>query len=129
VMIHRALFGSFERFIGILIEETGGELPVWLAPVQAIALPISDRHLDAAQATADRLAAEGVRVEVDERTESIGRKIRDAELQKIPYMLVIGDKEAQDGKVALRRHGDGDQGTLGVDELAARLAAESVPAA
>jgi threonyl-tRNA synthetase len=129
VMIHRALFGSFERFIGILIEETGGELPVWLAPVQAIALPISDRHLDAAQATADRLAADGVRVEIDERTESIGRKIRDAELQKIPYMLIIGDKEAQDGKVALRRHGDGDQGTVGVDELAARLAAESVPAA
>jgi threonyl-tRNA synthetase len=129
VMIHRALFGSFERFIGILIEETGGELPVWLAPVQAIALPISDRHLDAAQATADRLGADGIRVEIDERTESIGRKIRDAELQKIPYMLIIGDKEAQDGKVALRRHGDGDQGTVGVDELAARLAAESVPAA
>jgi threonyl-tRNA synthetase len=102
---------------------------VWLAPVQAIALPISDRHLDAAQATADRLGADGIRVEIDERTESIGRKIRDAELQKIPYMLIIGDKEAQDGKVALRRHGDGDQGTVGVDELAARLAAESVPAA
>jgi threonyl-tRNA synthetase len=129
VMIHRALFGSFERFIGILIEETGGELPVWLAPVQAIALPIADRHADAAQAAAGRLADAGIRVEIDERTESVGRKIRDAELQKIPYMLVIGDAEAQDGTVALRRHGDGDQGTVGLDELSERLAAESVPAA
>jgi threonyl-tRNA synthetase len=129
VMIHRALFGSFERFIGILIEETGGELPVWLAPVQAIALPIADRHIDAAQAAADRLAQDGIRVEIDERTESVGRKIRDAELQKIPYMLVIGDNEAQDGTAALRRHGEGDQGTVGLDELAERLAAESVPAA
>jgi threonyl-tRNA synthetase len=129
VMIHRALFGSFERFIGILIEETGGELPVWLAPVQAIALPIADRHIEAAQAAAERLTAAGVRVEIDERTESVGRKIRDAELQKIPYMLVIGDNEAQDGTVALRRHGEGDQGTVGLDELAERLSAESVSAA
>jgi threonyl-tRNA synthetase len=129
VMIHRALFGSFERFIGILIEETGGELPVWLAPVQAIALPIADRHNEAAEAAAARLTEAGIRVEIDERTESVGRKIRDAELQKIPYMLVIGDNEAQDGTVALRRHGEGDQGTVGLDELAERLAAESVPAA
>jgi len=128
-MIHRALFGSFERFIGILIEETGGELPVWLAPVQAIALPIADRHVEAAEAAAERLALDGIRVEIDERTESVGRKIRDAELQKIPYMLVIGDNEAHDGTVALRRHGEGDQGTVGLDELAERLAAESVPAA
>jgi len=129
VMIHRALFGSFERFIGILLEETAGELPVWLAPVQAIALPIADRHLEAAQAAADGLADAGIRVEIDERTESVGRKIRDAELQKIPYMLVIGDNEAQDGTVALRRHGEGDQGTVGLDELVERLSAESVPAA
>ena len=112
-MIHRALFGSFERFIGILIEETGGELPVWLAPVQAIALPIADRHLELRRPP-PTACADGIRVEIDERTESVGRKIRDAELQKIPYMLVIGDNEAQDGKVALRRHGDGDQGTVGV---------------
>jgi threonyl-tRNA synthetase len=129
VMIHRALFGSFERFIGILIEETAGELPVWLAPVQAVALPIADRHNDAARAAADRLADAGVRVEVDERTESVGRKIRDAELQKIPYMLVIGDKEAEDGTVAVRRHGEGDQGSVGVDELAEELAAASLPVA
>jgi threonyl-tRNA synthetase len=129
VMIHRALFGSFERFIGLLLEETAGELPVWLAPVQAIALPIADRHVEAAQAAADGLADAGIRVEIDERTESVGRKIRDAELQKIPYMLVIGDNEAQDGSVALRRHGEGDQGTVGLDELVERLSAESVPAA
>ena len=119
VMIHRALFGSFERFIGILLEQTAGELPVWLAPVQAIALPIADRHVDAARAAADRLADAGVRVELDERTESVGRKIRDAELQKIPYMLVVGDKRGRrPAAVALRRHGEGDQGTLPVDELA-----------
>jgi threonyl-tRNA synthetase len=128
-MIHRALFGSFERFIGILIEETAGELPVWLAPVQAIALPIADRHADAARVATDRLRDAGVRAELDDRTESVGRKIRDAELQKIPYMLVIGDKEAESGTVAVRRHGDGDQGALELDELAERLVAESVPAA
>jgi len=124
VMIHRALFGSFERFIGILLEETAGELPVWLAPVQAIALPIADRHVDAARAAVDRLADAGVRVELDERTESVGRKIRDAELQKIPYMLVIGDKEAETGTVALRRHGEGDQGSLPIEELVERLSAD-----
>src|SRR3954452_24801436 len=129
VMIHRALFGSFERFIGVLIEHYAGEFPLWLAPDQAIVLPLADRHVEAAQAAADRLARDGVRVEIDERTESVGRKIRDAELQKIPYMLVIGDNEAQDGTVALRRHGEGDQGTVGLDELSERLAAESVPAA
>ena len=127
VMIHRALFGSFERFIGILIEHTAGELPVWLAPVQAIVLPIADRHVEAAQAAAERLTAAGVRVEVDERTESVGRKIRDAELQKIPYMLVVGDREAEDGTVSVRRHREGDQGTVGFDELAERLAASRCP--
>src|SRR5207245_3462384 len=95
VMIHRALLGSFERFIGILIEHYAGELPLWLAPVQAIVLPIADRHADAAQAVAQRLRAGRVpRVEVDDRGESVGRKIRDAELRRIPYMLVVGDREA-----------------------------------
>src|SRR5436190_23544157 len=91
VMIHRALMGSFERFIGILIEHYAGEFPLWLTPVQAIALPIADRHVDAAAAAATSLRGAGLRVEVDDRTESVGRKIRDAELRKIPYMLVIGD--------------------------------------
>jgi threonyl-tRNA synthetase len=122
VMIHRALFGSYERFIGILLEDTGGELPLWLAPVQAIVLPISDRHNEAAAATLDRLKAAGVRAELDDRSESVGRKIRDAELGKIPYMLVVGDREAESGSVSVRRHGEGDQGTVTVDEFAQQLA-------
>ncbi|HEU4978246.1 MAG TPA: threonine--tRNA ligase [Solirubrobacteraceae bacterium] len=112
VMIHRALFGSFERFIGILLEHTGGELPEWLTPVQAIALPIADRHNEAAAEAVQTLRAAGVRADLDERTESVGRKIRDAELQKIPFMLVIGDREAESASVAVRRHGEGDVGTM-----------------
>ncbi len=124
VMIHRAMFGSFERFIGILIEHTAGELPVWLAPVQAIALTIADRHADAARAFVEELRAAGVRVELDERTESIGRKIREAETQKIPYMLIVGDREAESGSVSLRRHREGDIGSATVAEVVARLAEE-----
>jgi threonyl-tRNA synthetase len=105
VMIHRALLGSFERFIAILTEHFGGEFPLWLAPVQAIVLPIADRHAAAAQAAADRLRDVGLRVEVDERTESVGRKIRDAELRKISHMLVVGDREAQQGSVSVRTRG------------------------
>jgi threonyl-tRNA synthetase len=111
-MIHRALFGSFERFIGILLEHTAGELPAWLAPVQALALPIADRHAEAAAAAVASLREAGIRAEADTRTESIGRKIRDAELQKVPVMLVIGDREAERASVAVRRHGEGDVGTM-----------------
>jgi threonyl-tRNA synthetase len=125
VMIHRALMGSFERFIGILIEHYAGEFPVWLTPVQAIALPIADRHVGAATAVADALRERGLRAEVDERTESVGRKIRDAEMRKIPYMLVVGDQEAEHGTVAVRRHGEGDQGSVPLSEFAERLAAEA----
>src|SRR5215213_209557 len=110
VMIHRALMGSYERFIGILTEHLGGVFPLWLTPVQAIVLPISDRHVEAVQAVARELRSGGLRPEVDERTESIGRKIRDAELRKIPYMLVVGDREAETGTVAVREHGRGDTG-------------------
>jgi len=124
VMIHRALLGSFERFIGILIEHYAGEFPLWLAPVQAIVLPIADRHVEAAAHTARRLRDAGLRVEVDERAESVGRKIRDAELRKVPYMLVVGDREAESDAVALREHGKGDAGTIRVEELIARLQAE-----
>jgi threonyl-tRNA synthetase len=123
-MIHRALMGSFERFIGILIEHYAGELPIWLAPVQAIALPIADRHLPYARLVVTELNARGIRVELDDRTESVGRKIRDAELQKIPYMLVVGDKEEDEGKVAVRRHREGDIGAMSVPELGDRLADE-----
>ena len=125
VMIHRALFGSFERFIGILIEHYAGEFPVWLAPVQAAVLPLADRHVDYARDVQAALAAAGLRAEVDDRTESVGRKIREAELQKIPYMLVVGDREAEQRNVALRRHREGDQGTVALDEAVARLSAEA----
>jgi threonyl-tRNA synthetase len=125
-MLHRALFGSFERFIGILLEDTGGELPFWLTPLHAIVLPISDRHVDAANEAAATLRKAGLRIEVDERTESVGRKIRDAELRKIPYMLVLGDREAENGALSVRRHREGDEGSAPVAAVAERLAAEAV---
>jgi threonyl-tRNA synthetase len=125
VMIHRALFGSFERFIGILLEHYAGELPLWLAPVQAIVLPVADRHVDYAAEVAASLRAAGLRAEVDERTESVGRKIREAELRKIPYMLVVGDREAESGEVALRRHREGDLGAVTASEAADRLLGEA----
>jgi threonyl-tRNA synthetase len=125
VMIHRALLGSFERFIGILIEHYAGEFPVWLAPVQAAVLPISDRHAQAGEAVRAQLAAAGVRVELDDRSESIGKRIREAELRKVPYMLVLGDREAEEGAVAVRRHGDGDLGTMPVADFVARVVEES----
>jgi threonyl-tRNA synthetase len=120
VMIHRALMGSFERFIGILIEHYAGEFPLWLAPVQAAVLPIADRHLDYARETAAQLREAGLRVQVDERSESIGKKIREAEVLKVPYMLVVGDQEREAGAVAVRRHREGDQGAEPVAEFAQR---------
>jgi len=125
-MIHRALMGSFERFIGILIEHYAGEFPVWLAPVQAIALPIADRHNDAAAAAVAQLREAGLRAEIDDRTESVGRKIRDAELRKVPYMLVVGDREAEERSVAVRRHGKGDDGSVPIGEFVERLRDEAV---
>jgi threonyl-tRNA synthetase len=121
VMIHRALFGSFERFIGILLEHYAGELPLWLAPTQAIVLPVADRHLPYAHEAAAALRGDGLRIEVDERTESVGRKIREAELRKIPYMLVVGDREAETSTVALRRHREGDLGSVSLPDAAERL--------
>jgi threonyl-tRNA synthetase len=121
VMIHRALMGSYERFIGILLEHFSGELPVWLTPVQAIVLPIADRHLDYAQHVQARLTEAGLRVELDDRTESVGRKIRDAELRKIPSMLVVGDREAERDEVSVREHRAGDAGTARVQEFAQRM--------
>ena len=125
VMIHRALMGSFERFMGILIEHYAGEFPLWLAPLQALVLPVSDRHLDYAAEVVERLERAGLRARVDDRGESIGRKIRDAELAKVPYMLVVGDREAEAGAAALRRHREGDLGTLTLDEIAGRLTDEA----
>jgi threonyl-tRNA synthetase len=121
VMIHRALMGSYERFIGILLEHFAGELPLWLAPVQAIVLPITDRHIPYAETVSARLRAAPLRSEVDDRSESISRKIRDAELRKIPYLLVVGDREQESEQVSLRQHGAGDRGAAGVDEVVEEL--------
>jgi threonyl-tRNA synthetase len=123
VMIHRALFGSYERFIGILLEHTAGDLPVWLAPVQAIVLPISDRHTHYARQVERKLTESGIRAEVDDRGESVGRKIRDAELRKIPFMLVVGDREQEAGSVGVREHRAGDVGTSSLQEFVRRLTA------
>jgi threonyl-tRNA synthetase len=124
VMIHRALMGSFERFIGILIEHYAGEFPVWLAPVQAIVLPIADRHDAYARRVAERLSDAGARVEVVDPHESLGRRIREAEVRKVPYMLVAGDGEEAEGTVSVRRHREGDLGSMTLDEFAQRLARE-----
>jgi threonyl-tRNA synthetase len=122
VMIHRAAFGSYERFIGILIEHLAGDFPVWLAPVQAIVLPIADRHNDYAASVVERLREAGIRVELDDRGESVGRKIREAELRKIPQMLVVGDREAETGAVSVREHGGGDAGSAPLEDVVARIA-------
>jgi threonyl-tRNA synthetase len=121
VMIHRALMGSYERFIGILLEHFSGELPVWLAPLQAIVLPIADRHNDYAESVRARLAAAGVRVELDDRTESVGRKIRDAEVRKAPFMLVVGDREQDAGEVGVREHRAGDTGAVPLEDFLRRI--------
>jgi threonyl-tRNA synthetase len=121
VMIHRALLGSFERFIGILIEHHAGELPLWLAPVQVIVLPVSDRFNEYARRVLDELIAGGVRAELDARGESVPRKVRDAELRKIPYMLVVGEREQGEGTVAVRRHRSKDTGAMAVQDFLGHL--------
>jgi threonyl-tRNA synthetase len=130
LMVHRALFGSLERFFGILIEHYAGAFPVWLAPVQAIVLPITDRQIPYAREVAARLKQAGVRVAVDDRNEKVNFKIREAQLQKIPYMLVVGDREAAAGTVSVRNRRHGDQGSRTVDEFLAeiqRLIREKTP--
>jgi threonyl-tRNA synthetase len=121
VMIHRALLGSFERFIGIMLEHYAGELPLWLTPVQAIVLPVSDRFNDYAARVRDELRADDVRVELDDRNESVGRKIREAELRKVPYMLIVGEREQSDGAVSVREHHGADAGSSTVKEFCERL--------
>ena len=115
VVIHRAIFGSFERFIALLIEHYSGAFPLWLAPVQVTVLPIADRHAEYADGIRQRLADAGLRVELDARQEKIGYKIREAQLQKVPYMLVVGDREVAEDTVAVRRRAGGDQGAQSVD--------------
>jgi threonyl-tRNA synthetase len=121
IMVHRAILGSFERFFGILIEHYAGAFPVWLAPVQAVVLPISDRFNERAIAVERELQAAGHRVAADLRSEKIGAKIRDAQLKKIPFMLVIGEREAEMGAVAVRDRVKGDTGAVPVAEFSARL--------
>jgi len=117
VMIHRAPFGSMERFIAVLLEHCSGNLPLWLAPVQVKVLPISDKFGDYANSVVAKLKDAGIRAEVDDRNEKIGKKIRDTELMKVPYMLVVGEKEMNEGKVAVRKHGEGDKGAVAVDDF------------
>jgi threonyl-tRNA synthetase len=124
VVIHRAIFGSFERFIAILIEHFAGAFPLWLAPVQAIVLPIADRHLDYAREVAAALTAAGLKAEVDDRQEKVNYKIREAQLQKIPYMLVVGDREAAERAVAVRSRAKGDLGARPLDTFVADALAE-----
>ncbi len=121
VMIHRAMFGSLERFIGILIEHTTGNLPLWLAPVQAVVLPLSEKFQDYAESVRARLVEAGVRVELDDRNEKLGYRIRESQLQKIPYMLVTGGREAEAGTVAVRLRTGEDLGAMPVDEFVQRL--------
>jgi threonyl-tRNA synthetase len=118
VMIHRAPFGSMERFVAVLIEHTAGKFPLWLTPDQVVILPISEKFNDYAFEVAKQLNAQDVRVQVDDRNEKIGRKIRDNELKRIPFMLIVGEKEAENGEVAVRKQGDGDKGSMKVADFA-----------
>ena len=124
IMIHRALFGSLERFMGVLIEHFAGAFPLWLAPVQAILLPITDRHVDYAQKVAESLKASGFRVNVDDRNEKTGFKIREAQMQKIPYMLIVGDREAESEEVSVRSRAEGDKGGISVADLITQMKEE-----
>ena len=121
IMVHRVVFGSIERFIGILIEHFAGKFPVWLSPIQAKILPITDRQLAYANELASKMKEQGIRVSVDDRSEKIGYKIREAQLEKVPYMLVIGDKEMEAGQVALRRRDKGDMGVVSAEEFIATI--------
>lgn len=122
VMIHRAPFGSLERFVAVLLEHTAGKFPLWLAPDQAIILPISEKFNDYAYEVARQLTNADVRVTVDDRNEKIGRKIRDNEMRRIPYMLIVGEKEAENGEVSVRKQGEGDKGTMKITTFAEEIA-------
>jgi threonyl-tRNA synthetase len=129
VVIHRAIFGSFERFIALLIEHYAGAFPLWLAPVQSVVVPVTEKHHEYSRQVQETLRSLGVRVKLDDRNEKLGYKIREAQLQKIPYMLVVGDKEVEAGTVSVRHRQAGDLGSTPVEEIGrkvARLAAERV---
>ena len=119
IMIHRAPFGSMERFVAVLLEHTAGKFPLWLTPDQVVVLPISEKYNDYAHKVARQLSMSDVRAQVDDRNEKIGRKIRDNELKRIPYLLIVGEKEAEENKVSVRAQGEGDKGQMTISEFAA----------
>jgi threonyl-tRNA synthetase len=121
VMIHRTVLGSLERFIGVLLENYAGALPTWLSPIQVALLPVSDKHVKHCETLAKELDESGVRVWIDDSKESVGKKIRGAEMQKMPYMLVVGDKEAESGKLSVRSYKDGDLGQMTLKQLTGLL--------
>ncbi len=125
IMIHRAPFGSMERFVAVLLEHTGGKFPLWLSPEQVVVLPISEKFNEYAQNVSDFLNNCDIRAQVDDRNEKIGRKIRDNELKRIPFLLIVGEKEQQEGQVSVRVQGEGDKGSMSQQEFAA-LVTESV---
>ena len=124
VAIHRAIYGSFERFVGILTEHFAGAFPTWLAPVQARVLPVSEKIAAYGRSVFERLREAGIRAELDDRNEKLNYRIREAQLQKIPYMLIVGARESQEGTVSLRRRTDGDAGVVAVEGFLAGLATE-----
>jgi threonyl-tRNA synthetase len=124
VMIHRAIFGSFERFIGILIEHFAGAFPAWLAPVQARVLPVSAKHAEYGGTVHHQLLDAGVRAELDDRSEKLGYKVREAQIQKVPYVLVVGEREAREGTASVRKRGGEDVGAIPVDRFLAEVTAE-----
>ena len=123
-MIHRAPFGSMERFVAVLIEHTAGKFPLWLTPDQVCVLPISERFNEYANEVARELKKHEIRTLVDDRNEKIGRKIRDNEMKRIPYMLIVGEKEAENGEVSVRKQGEGDKGSMKITTFAAQIQKE-----
>jgi len=124
VMLHRTILGSMERFIGILIEHYGGKFPVWLAPVQAIVLPITENQNDYSQLVMENLIEKGIRCSIDKRSEKIGKKIRESEMQKIPYMLIVGAKEVESNELSVRMHGRKDLGTMNQEQFLEHFSSE-----
>ena len=123
-MIHRAPFGSMERFVAVLIEHTAGKFPLWLTPEQVVVMPISEKYNDYAHEVAAQLEMQDIRTTVDDRNEKIGRKIRDNELKRIPYLLIVGEKEEQNKEVSVRKQGEGDKGSMKIATFAALLNGE-----
>ena len=120
-MIHRAPFGSMERFVAVLIEHTAGKFPLWLTPTQVMVLPVSEKFNDYAYSVVKELKKHDIRAEVDDRNEKMGRKIRDNELKRIPYLLIVGEKEAENEEVSVRKQGEGDKGTVKLTTFATEI--------